>query len=710
MKKPIFILVFLLAASVALAQQPTLVKLEANGFVKMSDTLKIRSVASDPDGDEVKLICGTTSGGNDICSGSFAQNNPECDHTVQWNDNSQHTIYCFVQDSPRAGHNAINSEIRSIVVTADNAAPSVSVAGSPAQWQNTDAAASVQCSDAGSGCGERRVKVYNANPVSCPTTFSDYLPVSAYAVAEHSWLCAAAKDNVGNTAFSAPSEFRVDKAVPVTSITCGGAPCAQDPEYYSIDLTIALAAQDSGDSGLKETRYKINSGAEQLYSAASPPVLTQHGHYVFEYWSVDNAGNVEGRKSVRVFVNKRILTEELVVSINFFKSTAGSEVNTKVAKIRKVGQPVDFFAYMSCYTRDKVTKEKTEDCSEGKTRVTSFDIDTKTGRRNYVQERAWRQNDNWDSAGKRWRFSIDTLVYQSHVDGCADHDGVPGCGGDDYFPVNTIMPIEITYPDLINFIIPPTLTGEPNFTRSMPVLFNAAPTIQEDDGSKRVCNADNCLVTYQVDGGLESTMTWDDFANNFYAAPQSSGVSCDQYHQLTVKAVKVTEPDLGLQNQTQSGFFVNCVPKITTNPPERRLVVGQSNMEVFNVTLWNPLEAATFDIEMQTDAGKEFVLEWLSFACSNPSECTASDDTATLGVGSVSSKNLIVNLDIAGKSGVFPITFTASSGGKEYEGKGTLQIFIEGLSEFGLWQLALVMLAATAFIWHKPEIIKRKTR
>jgi hypothetical protein len=705
MRKIILFMTVMIMTSIALAQAPTLVKLQANDFVRLNENLQINSIASDPDGDRIQLICGSASRGGDICTGSFAAQNPSCTYMVPWSDNTLHTIYCFVRDEPRAGYAAKDSDIKSIMLRADNAPPSVSVTGAPSQWQNTDASANVQCTDSGSGCGEKRLRIMTSNE-ACSQNYNDYqVNALPHIVFQHQWLCAAAKDNIGNIGFSTPTEFKVDKLAPTTSILCNGAACDQEPKYYTVDVTATLTPQDTGNSGVKETRYTINGSEEQVYS--QPIIFTQHGHYTIEYWSVDNAGNAEGRKSVRIFVNKNILTQDLVVTIAFAKIVGGKEVTSSTIKIRNPSISIDFFAYMSCYTVDKITRQKVEDCSEGKTKVTKFDITTKTGVLDYITRETWSQSQNWDSAGKRWRLPIDTIIYQSGVDGCADHDGVPGCSQNQFFPVNAIMPIKISYPDVQNFLVPTTITGAPNFTRSMPINFDVVPRIVEDDGSSRVCNGDNCVVFYSIDtkGVNEIPMQWNDFENHFNASPPSNALACDQYHMLFVRAGKTTQPDLGLQNETNSTFFISCVPRVTVNPLERRLVAGDRNVLAFNVTVWNPLEAQNFDLSMTSaESNKQFVLEWLSFRCESAG-CSASDDTTALSVDAVSSKVIFVDLSIAGKSGVFPIKFMATSGGKSYEAQGTLQIFAEGLSEFGSWQLAVAVIALSIFIWRKPKLI-----
>ena len=105
------------------------------------------------------------------------------------------------------------------------------------------------------------------------------------------------------------------------------------------------------------------------------------------------------------------------------------------------------------------------------------------------------------------------------------------------------------------------------------------------------------------------------------------------------------------------------------------------------------------------DAGSQYVLEWLSIRCATISGCTADGDSAIMTVDSVSSGSVFSDMSVAGRSGIYPIKFTASTGSNSYEATGTIQIFAEGLPEFSAWQLAVAVIIMTTFIWYKPELI-----
>ncbi|MDI6720849.1 MAG: hypothetical protein QMD85_00560, partial [Candidatus Aenigmarchaeota archaeon] len=125
--------------------------------------------------------------------------------------------------------------------------------------------------------------------------------------------------------------------------------------------------------------------------------------------------------------------------------------------------------------------------------------------------------------------------------------------------------------------------------------------------------------------------------------------------------------------------------------------------------VWNPQEAKTYELAMSSvDEEKEYVLEWMSLRCEGAG-CRTDDDTAILNVDGISSMTIFADMSVAGKSGIFPIKFVAVDSNdteKEYEGRGTLQIFAEGLPEFAEWQLAVAMILLTIFIWRRPEILE----
>ncbi len=187
----------------------------------------------------------------------------------------------------------------------DTTPPSVSVSGAPANWQNSDATASVSCSDSNCGCDSStyRLKIYSYNPGQCPTTYSSYTLSSPQTISSHSWVCGAAKDYNGNVGFSSPVEFKVDKIEPTTTINPNG------HGWTNQDVSFTLTCTDSGGSGCDTTYYKIindggGCGTTGYTAGTSGTVSCPSGSVCKKrvcYYSVDNAGNQENVKMSNIF-------------------------------------------------------------------------------------------------------------------------------------------------------------------------------------------------------------------------------------------------------------------------------------------------------------------------------------------------------------------------------------------------------------------------
>jgi PKD repeat protein/glucose/arabinose dehydrogenase/type 1 glutamine amidotransferase len=81
-----------------------------------------------------------------------------------------------------------------------------------------------------------------------------------------------------------------DTAAPSTSASLR--PASPGPGgTYHVPVTTTLTATDTGGTGVAETHYTINGGPELEYS--EPFTVSEPDDYVIEFWSEDNAGNVE---------------------------------------------------------------------------------------------------------------------------------------------------------------------------------------------------------------------------------------------------------------------------------------------------------------------------------------------------------------------------------------------------------------------------------
>ena len=173
------------------------------------------------------------------------------------------------------------------------------------------------------------------------------------------------------------------------------------------------------------------------------------------------------------------------------------------------------------------------------------------------------------------------------------------------------------------------------------------------------------------------------------------------YHNLNVKAESLETP--GLTSVATHRFFVNCVPRITVQPVEKRFVLGETSVTVFNVTIWNPLDPAVFTLEMKAQRSDGLPIPWVVFVCGAnctvPLGSTTGPTAVMLNIDKISAVSVPVFMFTAAKTGVYPITFSATTGPEKYQASGVLQIFAEGLDELGVWQLIAIIIIAGSF-WY----------
>lgn len=167
----------------------------------------------------------------------------------------------------------MGTESSPIEVIKDTTPPAVSIEGAPADWQNTDATASVSCSGTGSGCvpATYRIITYALNPGTCPDVYSNYTLTSPQTISSHLWVCGTAKDLGENVGFSTPVEFKVDKVLPFTGVISpsGGS-------WHKDDFTATITDLDY-DSGLVTTCEYLVVGLNPLEGPdCSSGILTRN--------------------------------------------------------------------------------------------------------------------------------------------------------------------------------------------------------------------------------------------------------------------------------------------------------------------------------------------------------------------------------------------------------------------------------------------------
>jgi len=108
------------------------------------------------------------------------------------------------------------------------------------------------------------------------------------------------RDYAGN--WECPSEvsFKIDRTMPLTSLTIGDPKHGEEPVYVSDYTAFSLASYDSV-SGAAMTEYRVDGAAWAPYVA--PFCIGINGQHIVYYRGIDIAGNTEAEHSVIIVVN-----------------------------------------------------------------------------------------------------------------------------------------------------------------------------------------------------------------------------------------------------------------------------------------------------------------------------------------------------------------------------------------------------------------------
>ena len=206
------------------------------------------------------------------------------DYTTQFTISTDglHTVQFYAID------NAGNNNSTSFNVNIDREAPTLShaISGTAGNnnWYTGNVAVTLTATDASSDIDAIKYKINNG-------AWQDYSPFTLSSNGEYT-ITYYAIDNAGNEASEESFTVKIDSVSPSSSATLSG---TKEGGVYTTDVTVSISRTDS-TSGIAYTKYRVNGGAWTTYTASF--TLSTDGTYTVDYYSADNAGNVEPSKTV----------------------------------------------------------------------------------------------------------------------------------------------------------------------------------------------------------------------------------------------------------------------------------------------------------------------------------------------------------------------------------------------------------------------------
>ncbi len=561
--------------------------------------------------------------------------------------------------------------------------------------------------------------------------------------------------------------FNIDTAAPATTALCNSGSCARN---FSRAVGVTFTAADNaGGSGVKQTLYSVDNAAEQPGASV---VVSGFGTHTVRYRSLDNVNNPETQKSSTVQINQladpAAVEMRVTVALDKTSPRVGDTVTASLRATlvdKSTGGTIMTCDPSRCNITELTiddpgtsftgaTKDKADVDGSGRVSIRDLQIirdfvsggitefpRTGTGigdlnndgrvdnadltviqndisqrqLNNFLSQELGGTTVNIAFQNGAWQVPISTTRWQSEVTGCLEGQGAEGCGSGGYNVGLGTLAISIRYPDVEAQVVPVTNLGEPNFTRSMPIRFVATGKADNGAGSSQQCTGTDCTAFYAIVKQTDpkpdvydpnNAVFWNGFDKGYPGNASSTPLECNIYYTLWIKMTVQSGPFAGTQAEQPFQLFVNCMPAVTVSPPEARLTVGQQNTNVFAVTFWNPTTATSnMNIAMSSSDPNGYPLQWINFV--------GDDDSMDFTVSPLSSQGFTVHMPLAVRSGKYPVDFTATNRDtlEKYRNTATILVFSEGLPEFQIWQLLVLIAMAPLVLW-KLEIFPQqgKTR
>ena len=501
-----------------------------------------------------------------------------------------------------------------------------------------------------------------------------------------------------------------------------------DPARAGETVTITAEADSAlGAAPLVYVTPGVDSGYTQRYQATFRSSSGNRYEYTFDI----GASHPPGRALVEIEAMSCGSRRE---TRTFEISSARALVGTLriIPNTARIGETIE--AIFSCVIRNRGNNENV--CTNVNTQINEVRITDRVGTlRNYLfEEGIANPNSKYKSSHTAvngaqfdnvWVFPINTRKYQSTVRMTATLSGISGTVQGSYeVQTDTYIDVNIEFLDVANNIVPLTTDGRniPNYTRAMPINIVSEGVINTESGMRR-CDDRICTAQFKIDIGDFANMNYDPFKRAFTGSSPSNSLSCDSVHTVTV-VMTDTRPSgsggTGATGTETKEFFISCSPRLTVVPLEARAVVGDRGTKTFDVTIWNPKNAADYTLEMATTKPPEdlLVLGFLDIEGDTgtlPDRISGDHKVDAIHVDAVSWQTRRVSLsnDVgAGRSGAFGLRFVATDKvtEKNYIAFGNLLIFAEGLDEFAAWQLVVIMLIVVLIYYRYGDNIAKEAK
>ena len=207
----------------------------------------------------------------------------------------------------RAIDNAGNIEgVNSQLIQIDTTAPTSSIQCNGTACAGTfyNAPVQVALSATDNSGGSGLSKIVFTTDGSDPTASNGSVYSVPFTLGATTNLRYRAIDNAGNLEPVNSAQLQIDTAAPNTTINCAGSPCTTSHPYQP-GVSVSLSAADNtGGSGLAQTRYTIDGTVptKTTGSVYSAP-FTLSATTTINYRSYDNVGNLEPDNSIQVQID-----------------------------------------------------------------------------------------------------------------------------------------------------------------------------------------------------------------------------------------------------------------------------------------------------------------------------------------------------------------------------------------------------------------------